>query len=171
MATHGQARARRRSRGFTLIEILVVLALLAVILAIVGLNLTPDAGRSVRDEATRLALLLQTAREEAILQGGVIAVTLERDGYEFHGLNEKGELQAIEQDDTLRARRLPPGVEMTRREVEGLPENKTSVLILYPSGELTAFHVTLAHDEVQWSVVGTVTGEIRAAAPYELETL
>ena len=51
----------RLNRGFTLIEVAVVMLVIVIVLGIVSVNLEPDRDSIVRDEANRLALLLQTA--------------------------------------------------------------------------------------------------------------
>ena len=56
--------------GFTLVEVLVVMVLVGITLALIGLNLMPDDGRTVRNEAQRLALLLEQARDEAVAREG-----------------------------------------------------------------------------------------------------
>jgi prepilin-type N-terminal cleavage/methylation domain-containing protein len=72
-------RHRRRAysdRGFTLIEILVALGLIAVMSAIAAMVM-PGAARSASDDsgASRVASVLRTAREQAISQRRNIRVT------------------------------------------------------------------------------------------------
>jgi len=59
----------RRSGGFTLIEILVVVAIIVVIVSLAGVQLMRGPGDLVREESEHLALLLRAAREEAIPAG------------------------------------------------------------------------------------------------------
>ena len=70
----------RSQRGFTLIEVAVVMLVIVIVLGIVSVNLEPDRETPVRDEARRLVLLLQTAQQESILQGKILAVAIERSG-------------------------------------------------------------------------------------------
>ncbi len=59
------ARAARRSRGFTLIEVMMVLALIAIATGIVSLSMRDGTATRLEREAARLAALLETARAEA----------------------------------------------------------------------------------------------------------
>jgi general secretion pathway protein H len=151
------------NNGFTLIEVAVVMLVIVIVLGIVSVNLEPDRNSVVRDEANRLALLLQTAQQESILQGKVIGVMIERQGYFFLALNDKGEFKPLTQDDVLYPRPLPSDIAITSVEIDGTPEETDKPrLILLPTGELTVFTVTLSRGATHWLVKGELTGEITA---------
>ena len=70
----GLASARRRSgligdRGFTLIELMVVVAIIAIATAVASLALRDPAAAKLEHEATRLVSLLESARAEARASG------------------------------------------------------------------------------------------------------
>ena len=151
--------------GFTLIEIIVVMLIIGIVLSVISVNLSPDRESAVREEAQRLALLLQTAQQEAILQGKVLAVTLEREGYAFQILNEKLEFKPLDGDEVLRVRLLPPGIVISGVDIEGAPENNDKDpprLILLPTGELPAFTITFSRDKIRWQVKSEIAGKIAA---------
>jgi len=162
------APAGSRQPGFTLLEILVVVALIGIVLAFVGLNLDPDPTAKLRTEAERMVLVLQSAQEEAILQGVMIAVALGRDGYAFHQFRGGNKMAAVEGDDLLRPRRLPFGIEISRADVEGLPESDDPWILLYPSGQLTPFRVTLSQGDYRRQIEGGLTGRIRTLPSNDL---
>ena len=151
--------------GFTLIEIIVVMLIIGIVLSVISVNLSPDRESAVREEAQRLALLLQTAQQEAILQGKVLAVALEREGYAFQILNEKLEFKPLDGDEVLRVRLLPPGIVISGVDIEGAPENNDKDpprLILLPTGELPAFTITFSRDKIRWQVKSEIAGKIAA---------
>jgi general secretion pathway protein H len=57
------------ARGFTLIELMVVVALIAVASAVASLSLRDPAQARIEQEATRLAALLESARAESRASG------------------------------------------------------------------------------------------------------
>ncbi|MFH0934208.1 MAG: prepilin-type N-terminal cleavage/methylation domain-containing protein, partial [Pseudomonadota bacterium] len=53
------ASGRGEARGFTLLEMLVVLVVASIMLTVVTLNLMPNAQTVLREESQRLALLME----------------------------------------------------------------------------------------------------------------
>ena len=74
---------RRHQRGFTLIEILAVVAILALVAAVVVPNLSGFRMRALRGEAQQLAAHLELARQRAIVTGVPHRVLLEIDQAEY----------------------------------------------------------------------------------------
>ena len=158
--------SHRRCLGFTLIELVVVVLLLSIIVGMVAVNLDADDTSEVRDEADRLALLLNTAQQDAILEGQVLALALEERGYHFLRLNDSGTLAPIIGDELLRPRELAPGIMVSAIEVAGAQqEGEQRAILLQPSGELEDFAITLRKRAARWQVKGSLTDGIRSVAP------
>ena len=158
----------RRCAGFTLLELVVVVLLLSIILGLVAVNLNRDDSGELRDEAQRQALLLNTAQQDAILEGQVLALALEPGGYHFMRLTDSGTLQPITQDELLRARELPSGMKISAVEIAGketTQSDKPDGIVLQPSGELDEFTITLQKGQLRWQVKGSLADGIRSAEP------
>lgn len=91
------------ARGFTLIELLVVMVILGITLGLVSLNALPGKEQGMREDAQRIALLLQVARDEAIVRNRQIAFEAGAEAYRFLIRNEK-QWELPQQDDMLRER-------------------------------------------------------------------
>jgi len=153
-----------RSRGFTLIEVLVVVAIIVVIVGLAGVQLMRGPADEVREESEHLALLLRAVREEAILQGRVYAFGAGRETYRFLRLEPNGRLKTTTDDQVFRPQRLPPGITIASLQVEGAGDADQEGLVFLPSGELPAFRVVVTGGGVSWSVVGAPDGIIFAEA-------
>ena len=99
---------RRLSPGFTLIELLVVMVILGIMLGVVSLKAMPDQKQALQQDAQRVALLLQLARDEAIVRNRQIAFEAGPDSYRFLIRNDRQWDVAV-QDDLLRARDFKQG--------------------------------------------------------------
>jgi prepilin-type N-terminal cleavage/methylation domain-containing protein len=76
-------RHRRSRLGFTLIEILSVVAILALVAAVVVPNLGAIQARRLRAEAERLASHLELARQRAVMTGVPHRVAIDLDQAEY----------------------------------------------------------------------------------------
>jgi general secretion pathway protein H len=153
-----------QAHGFTLIELLVVVAIIVVTVGLAGAQLMRGPGDVVREESERLALLLRSAREEAILQGRVFAFGAGRESYRFLRLERNGRLKVASADELFRPQRLPAGIVIEALQIEGAGEAAQDGLVFLPSGELPAFRIVLRGGGARWSVVGAPDGTIRAQA-------
>jgi len=86
MRTLAAGSKRWRVHGFTLLELLVVVALIAVATAGVSLSLRDSAESALARDAQRLASLLETARAQARASGVAAQWQPTASGFEFTGL-------------------------------------------------------------------------------------
>lgn len=102
-------RGNPRNAGFTLLELLLVIVIAGITLGLVSFNAAPSAQQGLQNEAQRIALLMQLARDEAIVRDRPIAFEAAADGYRFV-LREGNGWKPLEQDEMLRERRFqrPP---------------------------------------------------------------
>jgi general secretion pathway protein H len=147
--------------GFTLLELVVVLLLVMIIFGMVGLNLGDREGADLHAEAERLVLLLQTAQQEAILQGWVLAISVQPRGYQFLRLQDSGTLTPLVGDELLRARELPAGIRISAVEIDGNLQEGDAGIVLQPSGEIPEFTITLRKGSARWQVKGSTAEGIQ----------
>ncbi len=81
-AAKAEARRRPGANGFTLVELMIVLAIMALAATAVVLTI-PGEERTVRSEADRLAARLAAARDIAVIEGRSVAVSFAPSGYGF----------------------------------------------------------------------------------------
>ena len=79
------------------------MVIVGIILGMVSFNATPNGQQILQNDAQRIALLLQLARDEAIVRNRPIAFEADAERYRF--LQREGNTwQALTQDDLLRER-------------------------------------------------------------------
>ena len=94
---------RAPARGFTLVELLVVLVIIGITLGLASLKAMPSPRQDLQEEAQRLALLLQLARDEAIVRNRLVAFEANGERYRFMVRGDTG-WEPVTRDDLLRER-------------------------------------------------------------------
>ena len=163
-------------RGFTLIEILVVIVIVGVLIGGVALTMVDRGAERLDTESRRFAALLDAARNEAILQAHSRALGLWRHGYDFfvrvreepgdrasdqeEGDDEGEEEQAdsgvqwtrVSEDRTFRPRELGEDIRLdlyldgVRAGLESVPPDEPQIFLL-SSGEVTPFELWFTDTE------------------------
>jgi general secretion pathway protein H len=77
---------RRRPAGFTLLELLVVISIIAIAAAGVSFAVRDAGGAPLDRDAQRLAALLESARARSRLSGQPVRWVARPDGFRFEGL-------------------------------------------------------------------------------------
>ena len=107
-------RRRRRTPGFTLIEILVVVVIVAIVASVAVISVNA-VGRDTElaDETRRLTGLIDMVREQAEMEGRDYALRLEEERYDFMLFDvRRNDWLIIDEDRFLRPRELPEGLLM-----------------------------------------------------------
>ena len=142
-----------RQRGFTLVEILVVVVIIGLMM--VGVTIATGMAhgdRELETERDRILALADHLRDQATLQAREYGLRCYEGGYQFLYYDPRNGVWLDQGDDLLRPRALPKGLVM-RLSVEGRnvllpaaevdPEELAPQILLYSSGELSLFELDL----------------------------
>jgi general secretion pathway protein H len=166
-----------RSAGFTLIEILVVVVIMAVVISMAVLSIGVTGRDAQLDEETRrIEGLVGLLHERALLEGRDFGLRIEPSAYEFvvYEPNRDRWLK-MDQEHEFRHRELPKGLSFQLQldsqtvVLKATDRNFTSdqgppapQVAIAASGEGTPFRLTLRRDETraQASVDGDALGKV-----------
>lgn len=145
---------RRRPAGFTLLEMLVVVAIVGIVITFAVLAIGGDRrAEELERESRQFAELLRLGSEQALLRGEEWAVQLGPEEYRFLVYTDAG-WAVLDDDDLFRARELAEDtrleVELEGRELalETTDEIKPTLLLL-SSGETSPFVVVFAAEATE----------------------
>jgi general secretion pathway protein H len=134
------AGARARAAGFTLLEMLVVLVIAGLLVSLAAMSLTRNPRTDLNEQAQRLALLFESAGDEAQVRARPIAWQPVGGGYRFD----------IRTDDGWRP--LRDNLFLPRRWEGGV----TDVSIDYPGSDLRPDRVVFGVESIDVPVTVTL---------------
>jgi len=165
-----------RSKGFTLVEILVVVVIIAVVISLTVLSVgVTGHDAQLDDETRRIAGLMDLLHERALLEGRDFGLRIEPSAYEFVVYEPTYDRwQRMDQEHEFRHRELPNGLsfqlQLDSQTVVLKPVDRNLVssqlpnpqLAIAASGEGTPFRLTLVREQTKAkaSVDGDALGRI-----------
>ncbi|MEJ0003221.1 MAG: GspH/FimT family pseudopilin [Pararobbsia sp.] len=153
------ARTRRAARGFTLIEMLVVLVIAGILVAVASLALTRNPRTDLAEEGQRLALAFETASDDAQLRGAPLAWAPVSGGYRFFARERDGSWRALTDDPLLQPRAWTTEVSKVGIRYPGLRDAQTHDRVVFGVEAIDVpVTITLYGPSAEVSVVGTGNG-------------
>ena len=114
------ARVRCSEQGCSLIEILVVCAIMALALGLAVVKFEPSDTQRLNAVGDNLLVQLEAARDEAVIRGQHVAFSSDGGGYQFWVADaERNAWVALPDSDAFASRRFSPGVSLGAIRVNG----------------------------------------------------
>lgn len=144
--------------GFTLIEVMVVLSILAALATGITLSLDRVQERDSRRALETLRLGLEVAAERAWIRGQPVALERLDDGYRFLALDAGGQWAPVRDARVLGAHRLPADLQWQALEVEGRQLAAAQPLVF--GAAAPSFRLTLSAPQGDRHLLGSPAGKV-----------
>ena len=132
-----------RAAGFTLLEVMVVVAIIGVMLVVVRISLPDRAADALKIEAQRFVQTLNDCRDTAVLSGSPTAIRIDVGSYGLQRYHHGW--QALPARGADAPRSLPDEVELSVPPVRGAKVESGPAVVCLPSGETRLAAITLTH--------------------------
>ena len=130
-------------RGFTLLELLIVIAIIGIVISLVSLSTGLIGNVPLEREAKRLHALIDQVGKEAIIQSKVIGIHFEDDNYTFLQL-QNDQWEMLSEDNTFKTRTLPEPLKLEHDfQSDDDSEQLKPMVFFLPTGETLPFEITL----------------------------
>jgi len=158
------ARPRTRTRGFTLVEVLVVIVIIGLVASLVVLGVGSDERQTTEREAKRLAGALEHAAAAAQWRAETLGVSAEGAGYRFWRRGADDRWTALADDDVLAPRMLPAGITVLPVAYAGAPIPSDVILPFRASGRNEPYALVVASPAWSLEIAADPLNRVRIAA-------
>jgi general secretion pathway protein H len=152
-------RGRPRAAGFTLVEVLAVVAIAGILIAVAAINLFPSDTQIARRAAADVALAVEHARDAAWFGGRPTALTL--DGGRVREWRLAGESWTRAAPEHA----LPPELTIEGIQLDGQPMDPKDRLLFLPDGFGQPLRIALDIRGQRWRVEGDAAGAVTVLGP------
>jgi general secretion pathway protein H len=165
-------QSRSRLKGFTLIEVLVVLFIIAIVTSMALLSIGSNENRRLQVYANELTQILTLAEEQAMLQPMVLGLWMNEQTLQFASYTamtqEKKAIWSPLQDKLLGKHVIPRGIQVDievgekRSSSQGEAENNDPQIIISTNGDVTPFNIYIGKSgqEPRYVIEGHADGSV-----------
>lgn len=142
-------RHSKYEAGLTLIEIVIVIAIISITMAMTTISFGNPQHKLIKQHSERLGALIQLAREQAIFNGQDYALAMASNSYTFYQLTAQG-WQPIVEDSLFRSRQINEDLTF-KLYIDGVRvklsyQHQAPQIFIASDGEVTSFQLNITNN-------------------------
>lgn len=168
---HAARYGRRVSRGFTLLELLIVVLLIGITLSFAVLRVGRNFDQVAEKEALRFVALLRHVRDESVLTGKMYGIEVDEAARTYQFVVENDGWKSLADDKLMRTRTIPEPLQLVVNEKAskgGKDKNESrfsksvakktktkagkALIMVSPMGDISAFNLVIEGDDQHYRI-------------------
>lgn len=160
----------RKAKGFTLIEILIVVLIISIVTGVALLSVHHNENKRIEAFANEMKQLLQLAEEQAMLEPRVLGLSFHAQSFQFSNYDPLPKLKNNQwlqrEDKILGMRTIPRGIEINvdipNQGKDTEKETGHPQIVISTNGDVTPFTIYIGKKGQQpsYAIVGQADGVI-----------
>lgn len=153
------------ARGYTLIEILIVIVIISIVASVATLSIHFNRNKQIEGLANQVTDLILLAENDAMMRSQVLGVGFTANTMQFFEWDEKKNVWQPAPEKNFQPKKLLEDLSVTLSiNSNDVPLDGTPQLIISPSGDLPAFTLSLGNKNQAplYQVIGEDNGQVYA---------
>ena len=153
-----------RQSGFTLIEIMVVVFIIAIMSVVITLSLSDTSDRSARLQANRFMSVVNEVRDEAVIAGQDYALIVDEKSQVYSFRHARGSRGGdISGDVLFKDREVDPDVDVKWQVFESFTDDDDALptVLISSLGEITPFEMSFGGKKLRYTIFLNDEGQLQ----------
>lgn len=156
-------RFRGELKGFTLIEVLIVIVIISIVTSVATLTIHFNRNKQLESFAHTLANQITLAEQEAMLRPAILGLALNTKSIQFFIFRDKDHSWQPIDNKVFHPRNIPEKTQVTLSiDNQSTPADGKPRLIITSSGEIPAFTISIGVQDEKplYRVIGETNGNV-----------
>lgn len=163
MRNSNNSPLRVSCRGFTLIEVLIVILIISIVTSVATLSIHFNRNKQLETLSRQLVNAINLAEEEALLNSTIIGIGFSNQGWQFYRYQEQTHSWALLNDKALHSPPVPEYSQFSLKiQNKDVPIDGKPRLVISSNGDIPAFTIGIGKSDAEplYQIIGEEGGNV-----------